>query len=81
MVDGAIRRRRPSSPSIVIFGVDDFYVDVFPKELPVSESDTSRSINSDDVLVKLPNFDHYTCLIPLQWILAGLILYSDMIAD
>jgi hypothetical protein len=38
---------------------------IFAKKLSVPQSDTSRTINAYDILVKLTHLNDYSCLIPL----------------
>ena len=50
------------------------YGDVFSEEFSVPECLSARSVNSDEILVKLPYFDDDASSVPFVWVLAGLVL-------
>lgn len=52
-----------------------------PQESPVPQSDAARTINADDVLVKLPDFNDDASLIPLHRVGSCLVLDSYCIPD
>ena len=57
------------------------YWKVFSQELPVAECDSTRSMDSDHILVKLADLDYDACFVPFRWVWASLVLDSHMVAD
>ena len=52
----------------------------FSQEPSISESDTTRSVDSNGILVVLLDFYYNASLVPFQWFSADLVLDPDMIA-
>ena len=53
--------------------------DVAPKKLSIAKCHTSRSINTDNVLIMLSNFNDGSSLLPFIRMWTGLVLYSDSV--
>ena len=55
--------------------------DISPQELVVAKGDSTRSIDTDNILVKLTDLDDDACFAPLVGMWTCLVLNTYMVAD
>ena len=55
--------------------------DVLPQEFPIANGYSARSVDFDDILVKLPYFNNTASFVPFQGVWACLVLQPHIVAD
>ena len=52
---------------------------ILSEEFAVTEGDSSRTVNTYDILIELFYLHYQACLIPFSGVRASLVLYADVV--